>query len=208
MLNNPGAAGNWSGQRIPEGTRVFDVNGAKVGTVDMFNAEGGYLVVRKGLIFPKDIYVPLQAITGSNQDGVRLNVTHDELFSGRWDQPPAPTMETGTVSGMATGTTRGPAEPLAEREQTISTPATHEEAHVEHTPMSGRPVEPGEEAFQERDFEVPVTGEEPVTGKQASDTLRPEHMRAEQVDEQVDVLESDDEMLGQYEGEPPPDRQM
>jgi uncharacterized protein (TIGR02271 family) len=267
MLNNP-SAGGWSGQAIPEGTQVFDANGAKVGTVDMFNAEGGYVVVRKGLIFPKDIYIPLQAISGSSQGGVQLNVTKDDLSSGRWDQPPAPTMGTGavsgmaagTTSGMATGTTRGPAEPLEEQEslrmplheeeliagkretergrlhvdkdvieqeQTISKPVTHEEVYVEHTPMSGRPVEPGDEAFQERDFEVPVKGEELVTGKQArvtdevrigkqpvteqqqvSDTVRKERAHIEQVDEHGRVIGSEGEVLGEYEGEPPPDRSI
>ncbi len=41
---------------VVRGTTVYDAEGKKLGTVD--EAHAGYLKLRKGLIFKKDMYVP------------------------------------------------------------------------------------------------------------------------------------------------------
>ncbi len=75
-------------QRIAEGTTVFDAGGEKIGTVSEHNMPGGYLDVRKGWLFPKDIYVPVTAIRRTDTTGIYLRVGTDELGGQEWETPP------------------------------------------------------------------------------------------------------------------------
>src|SRR5690348_4665294 len=77
------------GSTFAEGTPVFDVNGDKVGSVAENATQGEYFVVRKGLIFTHDLYIPLNAVARSDMDGIYLNVSKDQIQSQGWDQPPA-----------------------------------------------------------------------------------------------------------------------
>ncbi len=51
-------------------------------------------------------------------------------------------------------------------QETLTVPVTHEQVSVERVPVSGN-ASVTEDAFVEGDIEVPVMGEEVVTGKQA-----------------------------------------
>ena len=85
---NQGMTNDTMGQQFVEGTPVFDAGGEKVGTVSEHNVQGGYLVVHKGWLFPKDVYVPLNIIQSNNADGVYLSMYKDDLKNQNWDNPP------------------------------------------------------------------------------------------------------------------------
>lgn len=106
-MNNAGMQGNLAGQPIVEGTTVYDAGGDKVGTVSEHNVQGGYLVLHKGWLFPKDVYVPLNAIGRADADGVYLNMYKDDLKNQNWDMPPnnagGRTSDTGMFANAGTG---------------------------------------------------------------------------------------------------------
>lgn len=75
-------------QPIVEDTAVYDVNGDKVGEVSDHGMVAGTLVVRQGLFFPTELYIPLDAIRAHDAESVRLSVTKDEIRLRHWDQAP------------------------------------------------------------------------------------------------------------------------
>ena len=87
MLDNQGHMRDFADQQIMEGTPVYDVNGDKVGEVSDRGLQRQALIVHKGLIFPKDLYIPINAIRGRNADGVYLNVAKNDINSQNWSQP-------------------------------------------------------------------------------------------------------------------------
>lgn len=88
MYNNPGQL------PIAPGTDVFDINGEKIGSVQQYSPQSNYLVLQKGAIFKKDIYVPLSALDSVTTDGVRLNLSKDDLKEDRYQGPPMSGMNT------------------------------------------------------------------------------------------------------------------
>lgn len=71
------------------GTLVFGSDGEEIGEIT--DVQPGYFQVKKGLLFRKDVYIPLTAITGTalGGDGVTITMTKDEVESGDWSQPPS-----------------------------------------------------------------------------------------------------------------------
>lgn len=96
-----------NGRNMPvmPGTDVYDANGDKVGTVQEFNPQANCIVVQKGLIFTKDLYIPMNAIDGRDDNGLYLNLTKDDLKDDRFASPPDYTA--GTTTATTTGTTTG-----------------------------------------------------------------------------------------------------
>jgi uncharacterized protein (TIGR02271 family) len=72
---------------------------------------------------------------------------------------------TATRTPVERGAVRIAKDVVAE-EQALDVPVTEEQVHVERRAVD-RPVDPGEDAFQERVIEVPIRGEEVVLEKQA-----------------------------------------
>jgi hypothetical protein len=70
------------------GTLVFGSDGEDIGEVTEVGP--GYMKLKKGLIFRKEVYIPLTAITGTalGGDGVTINLTKDEVESGDFSSPP------------------------------------------------------------------------------------------------------------------------
>jgi uncharacterized protein (TIGR02271 family) len=143
-----------------------------------------------------------QRLDETDQTDVRVPVTEEELVAGTRET------ERGRVHVK---------KDVVEEEQTVSAPVTREEVHVERVPVSGASAEPDAEAFQSEDIEIPVKGEELVTGKrarvedelrvskrpvteerQASDTVRKERVNVERVDDQGNVLGDDGEPMGHF----------
>jgi hypothetical protein len=77
-----------TGQQFVQGTRVYDINGAKVGTVSEHGVQQGSLVIHHGLL-RDDIYIPLDMIQGSDADGVTLNMTKQEVETLPVNRSPA-----------------------------------------------------------------------------------------------------------------------
>jgi len=68
-------------QHLTVGTTVYDTAGATVGTLDRYEPQGSYLVARRGVLFPRDIYIPLHAFGGTDATGnVRLAVRLGDLL--------------------------------------------------------------------------------------------------------------------------------
>lgn len=200
---------NW---QITDGMTVYGSDGTKLGTVRNFNPADGYLDVRKGWLFPKDFYVPINAVETVSDDGITLRLSQDALTDERYASPltgdrattGATQYDSGDYTqtttsdyrssrtGAATGNTtlnqgediRVPVreeeliagtrpeeegrvhvhKDVIEEQQTINVPVTRERVTVERAPLSGRDV-PMDDAFTERDIDVPVMGEEVVAEK-------------------------------------------
>jgi uncharacterized protein YrrD len=70
------------------GTHVFGSDGEEIGKIS--DVGPGYFQIRKGTFFHTDIYLPLEAITGTalGGDGVMIQMTKDEIDEGDYSQPP------------------------------------------------------------------------------------------------------------------------
>jgi hypothetical protein len=104
MLDQPGITPDTTGQsavRPVAGTTVYDSDGNKVGTVSQYDGWSNYFVVQRGLLMHKDVYVPMEAIAGRYEDGVRISVGKDDLRTLKWDQPPARGPEAGSPAAEA-----------------------------------------------------------------------------------------------------------
>ena len=82
------------------GWDVYGSDGEKIG--DVGDVGSNYLMLTKGFLFTKDIYIPTSAITSIDQDRVYLNVAKDQIDGMGWDQVPA-----GDAGYGTTGTTAG-----------------------------------------------------------------------------------------------------
>lgn len=76
-------------QNVREGADAYDRDGERIGTIEEVGTN--YFLVTKGLIFPKDIYVPFTAITSVDQGEVRLDVAKGQIDDMGWDDVPAET---------------------------------------------------------------------------------------------------------------------
>ena len=65
---------------------VYSADGEDLGDVE--EVRDGYLVVRKGMIFPHEHFVPFSAITRVEHDRVYLSVTKDRIEDQGWDEAP------------------------------------------------------------------------------------------------------------------------
>lgn len=268
-----GIVGQPAGYDYKAGASVCDAVGNKIGSLSDLGVQNGCLVVRHGMLPPRDAWVPLEQITRLEPDGIFLNLGKDDLNSlDREGERAASTATLDATGGMSHTTQRPPVHlqllqghganggmgsteraetvdqnevrvPLREEElvagtreeeigrvhvgkdvveeqQTVSAPVSHEEVYVERVPTEGRPVEPGDDAFQERDIDVPVMGEELVTGKraqvtdevrigkrevteqqQATDTVRKERLHVDQTDGQGNITKTDGRPLSDATGE-------
>jgi uncharacterized protein (TIGR02271 family) len=189
------------GSTFAEGTPVFDVNGDKVGSVAENATRGDYFVVRKGLIFTHDLYIPLNAVARSDMDGVYLNVGKDQIERLGWDQPPdAATDVTArdTTMGTTTDTTAqprnrraddaGPGHPTPLREGDVGVPVREEELIVNKERQEAGRVRLRKDVVEEQQsLNVPVTHEEvhvervPVDEQHASE-LGPDAFTEKDID--------------------------
>jgi len=71
---------------IELGTTVYGSDGQKVGDVAEIQSE--YLVIEKGFIFTKDLFIPTATIASQDADGIRLDMTKDEVENHDWSAPP------------------------------------------------------------------------------------------------------------------------
>jgi hypothetical protein len=99
MNDNIQTADSGTNLQIVEGMTVFDAAGDKVGKLDIYNPEGGFLDIRKGWIFPKDIYVPVRAVARTDADGIYLGLYKEDLEHAEYAPPPAQADAEGDASG-------------------------------------------------------------------------------------------------------------
>ncbi len=89
-------------QQFVEGEPVFDVDGEKVGTIHEYNAQEGYIVVQKGWLFPKDLYIPVNTVQRNDAEGVYVSLRKDDLDQHAYDEPPVGGAARGSAARTAT----------------------------------------------------------------------------------------------------------
>jgi uncharacterized protein (TIGR02271 family) len=72
--------------QIQTGTSVYGSDGEKIG--DVAGVADNYFVIEKGFIFTTDIFVPMSAVAGVDDDGVRLSMTKDQVENENWSEAP------------------------------------------------------------------------------------------------------------------------
>jgi uncharacterized protein (TIGR02271 family) len=170
--------------QIAQGWAVFDSNNEKVGEIAEIGAN--YLLVQKGLIFIKDVYVPMSAIrdTDAPNRSVYLSTTATSVESMGWDTPPVGSAAADRSHTDATGgetdservtlheeelqaqTRREQAgevsvsKRVVEDSRELDVPVTHDEVQVKRVRVE-REAQPGEATFSEdsETIRVPVTAE-------------------------------------------------
>ncbi len=88
--------------QIQSGWDVYGSDGDKIGDVNEVGSN--YVLVTKGLLFTKDVYIPTSTITGIEHDRVYVNFTKDQVDTLGYDQPP---VDDGYTTGADYGTTAG-----------------------------------------------------------------------------------------------------
>jgi hypothetical protein len=185
------------GQQFVAGATVYDTTGAKVGTLRAYNPQGGYLLVEKGWLFPKDLYIPLAAVQGTEATGaVHLGLRKDDLRDDRYAIPPVggPTVAGGDSQSTTThADEESITVPVHEgdlvggtQEEEQGRVRLHKEVVQEHETVSVSLEE-------EHDIEVPGMGEEAVVDKQTRAT-KEVRVRKERVTVEAnpDALRADD----------------
>lgn len=87
-------------QYLADGLAVFDVTGERVGTVKMYSAAAGYLMLESGPFGETNLYIPFRLIRNIDPSEIYLTEYKDTL-SAKYQQPPAITTvnETRMVPG-------------------------------------------------------------------------------------------------------------
>ncbi len=176
-------------QQINDVTTVYDASGEKIGRVRASNPQGGYLDVEKGWLFPKDVYIPLNAIARSDTGGVYLTVAKDDLSADTYAQPPQ-------AGGVGTTWTD---------ETTTAAPRTQGMTGAQTTATTGETVVPeyAEELVagtrQEQIGDVHLHKDVVTEQESVPVTLRREEVTVERVpvDQNVDLGATPDAFQGQ-----------
>jgi len=127
--------------QIQHGWDVYGSDGDKIG--DVSDVGPNYVMVTKGFLFTKDIYIPISAITGIENDRVYLNIAKDQVDSMGWDQ--APTGDTGydnAAYGTTDTTTTDTASYTDEDSTTVTTQASTTDTDYVAQPVQQTETQP------------------------------------------------------------------
>ena len=142
------------------GTDVYGSDQEHIGSIAEIGAN--YLLVEKGLLFRKDIYVPFSAVTAATEDSVILNVTKSQLESQGWDEPPTGDSYDTGMTGATSGTTeygRGSTTEMSGDRDRIR--VHEEELEARTTPRQTGEVKIRKDVVEDQQvIDVPVTREE------------------------------------------------
>jgi len=183
-MNNDRDMMNQSDRNMPvtPGTDVYDASGDKVGSVQEYNPQANCIVVQKGIIFTKDLYIPLSAIDSRDSDGLYLNLTKDQLKDDRFASPPAYNAGTAdTTATTATGATGArDADILNRDERDVNVPVREEELTVDKERRKVGEARIHKDTVEEQQsINVPVTQERVTVDRVPVDKdLPPDQMNA------------------------------
>jgi hypothetical protein len=74
-------------ERLGKGPKVYDLDGKEIGRVYQYDPAGGWMVVQKGHLFPKDLFIPVTTVAYLDNDGIHLRVTKEVLKDAFVVQP-------------------------------------------------------------------------------------------------------------------------
>jgi len=129
---------------IQQGWDVYGSDGNKIG--DVASVGSNYVHITKGLLFPKDIYVPDDAISRVESNAVYLTVSRDQVDKMGWNEPPAGGEH--MTPQVAEHPMEQPRGSYAEQSQA--------KGYAEPTSMESYETRPG----QEREVMIPLSPEE------------------------------------------------
>ena len=170
--------------QIRTGWTAIDANGEQIG--DVVEVGSNYVLVQKGMFFPRDLYIPLSEVTSVDEADANffVNVTKDTVELLGWESPPAAnwggsdaTQETLTVplreERVAAQTRQREAgevtvdKHVVEQQQELDVPVTHEEVDVTRRRVD-RPVDADDTIVDEGDtIRVPLRAEDVDVVKEA-----------------------------------------
>ena len=146
-------------EQVQRGWTVHDSNGEKIGDVAEIGEQ--YLLVQKGLIFIKDVFVPHSAITRTDDanGAVWVNTTKDAIESMGWDNPPT---ATDTMDrGYATTSDRSDADTAVGETDQKRLALHEEELRAQTRREQAGEVSVSKRVVEERQqLDVPVTHDE------------------------------------------------
>lgn len=155
--------------QIESGTSVYGSDGEKIGEVAEVSNE--YFLIEKGFIFTTDLFVPMSAIAGVDEDGVRLSMTKDQVENSDWSDAPVAGTAVGTddtyvgdrtddsYARAETDTTDG--DRLERREERLT---------VDRDPQQAGSVHVGKHVEEDvQSVDVPVTREEVTIDRRSVD---------------------------------------
>jgi hypothetical protein len=73
--------------QLGKGPKVYDSEGKELGRVYQYDPAGGWMMVEKGKLFPKDLFIPVTAVAYLDAGGVYLRVPKDVLQDAFVVQP-------------------------------------------------------------------------------------------------------------------------
>jgi hypothetical protein len=85
-------------RQMAVGLKVYDVNGDRLGTVQDYDTDTGWMQVVKGVFIEKDLYIPFSAITSIDPREIYLALPKDVLARD-YANPPARTTTTEVDPG-------------------------------------------------------------------------------------------------------------
>jgi hypothetical protein len=89
-------------QQIAPDQEVYDLDGNKVGIVDQYDLQAGWMKVEKGLFMVKDLYIPFSAIASIDPREIYLSLSKDTLQRDYASPPPRTTrLDAGERTTMA-----------------------------------------------------------------------------------------------------------
>lgn len=148
---------------IQVGWTVYDADNEKVG--DVADVTDDFVLMQKGLIFIKDVYVPIDEIreTDAANACVYLDVRKSEIDRMGWDAPPSDGMATSASASTSGGAQYGNA---ASADTAADGDRQRLTLHEEELQAQTRRAQTGEVAVSKRvvedqqELDVPVTHEE------------------------------------------------
>lgn len=157
--------------QIETGTSVYGSDGEKIG--DVASVANDYFVIEKGFIFTTDLFVPLSAVAGVDEDGIRLSMTKDQIENEEWSEAPVGgtegygTTDTYDTTARTTDYDTSEGDTLERREERLQVDKTSEQAgsvrvgkHVEEEQVSvDVPVQREEVTLERRSVDRPASGE-------------------------------------------------
>lgn len=158
-------------QQIQAGWAILGSEGEKVG--DVSDVGPNYVLVTKGLLFLKDLYIPFDQLTTVDPDRqcAYLDVAKDAVESMGWDRIPGEgeSITTG-YAGAEPSTTSRTDYAESDRADTYRVPVHEEERQAEKSARTSGEVRVGKNVVEERrDLDVPVTREQVDVRTRAGD---------------------------------------
>jgi uncharacterized protein (TIGR02271 family) len=177
-------------QRIQPGRDVYGSDGSEIG--DVAEVGSNYIVVEKGFLFPKDIYIPASAITSVSEDRIELNVPKDAIEDQGWDAAPAESAAGTDDAAMGDRDYAADASAMEREEGTLE--RREERLRVDKQPVQTGEVRIGKEVVEEeQSVDVPVTREQvdvstrPIDRPASGDAFQEERIAVPVTEERVQV---------------------